>query len=89
MSSQNITIFGDPAIDTRFVVELAGARLEPFGPFRSVFKTNTYHVHQQYWLYHVAGIPSSSMGRSSLQAPDILKNLYSFTRMFGPVHLLI
>ena len=88
-----IIIFGDPAIDTRFVVELAGASdLEPFDPVRSVFETEIYHATisaQRYWLFHTAGIPSSHAGRPSLQAPDVLENLYSFIRRFGAVHLLI
>jgi hypothetical protein len=86
----NIIIFGNPAIDTGFVLELAGASdLEPFDPFRSVFRTNIYVVDRRYWFYHTAGIPSSRTGRSSLQAPDILENLYSFICMFGVVHLMI
>ena len=93
MPLRKIIIFGDPAIDTRFVVELAGAsRLKPFVPFRSVFKTCIYALtisDQQYWLCHTAGIPSSRTGRSSLQAPDILKNLYAFINLFINVHLLI
>jgi hypothetical protein len=91
MFSGNIIVFGDRAIDTRFVVELAGAsRVKPFDPFRSVFKTNVYYVpSQRYWLYHTAGIPSSRTGRSSLQAPDVLENLYSFINRFVEVHLLI
>ena len=91
MSLGNIIVFGDPAIDTRFVVELAGAsRLKSFDPLRSVFKTNVYYVpSQRYWLYHTAGIPSPRTGRSSLQAPDVLENLYSFINRFVEVHLLI
>ena len=88
-----IIVFGDPAIDTRFVVELAGAsRLEPFGPLRSVFKTELYDViisDRRYWLHYTVGIPSSRTGRSSLQAHDVLKNLYSFVNLFDKVHLLI
>ena len=86
-------IFGDPAIDTRFVVELAGSPwLEPFDPFGSVFQTNIYYstiADRRYWLYHTAGIPGSRTGRSSLQAPDVLKDLYSFINKFSDVHLLI
>ena len=90
---RKIIIFGDPAIDTRFVVELAGAsRLYRFDPLRSVFKTNFYSVaisDRRYQLYHTAGIPSSRTGRSSLQAPEVLENLYSFIRRFSGAHLLI
>ena len=93
MASRNIIIFGDLAIDTRFVVELAGASdLEPFDPLRNVFERKLYRVtidDQQYWLYHVTGIPSSRMGRSSLQAPGVLENIYSFICQFSEVHLLI
>jgi hypothetical protein len=94
MSHRNIIIFSDPAIDTHFVIELAGAcRLNPFDPLRSVFETYIYDVtisNQGCWLYHTAGIPSSRTAKSSLRAPDILENLYSFTRMIGGVvHLLI
>jgi hypothetical protein len=93
MAYRNIMFFGDPAVDTRFVVKLAGAsRLKRFDPLRSVFKTNTYRIvisGQRYWLHHTPGIPSSRTGRSSLQAPDVLENLYSFIRQFSQVHLLI
>jgi hypothetical protein len=93
MSFRNIIVFSDPAIDTGFVIELAGAsRLIPFDPFRSVFKTNFYGVtisYQPCILFHTAGFPSSRTDRTSLQAPDILENLYSFPRMFGVVHLLV
>ena len=94
MGYRNIIIFGDPAIDTRFVVELAGPSwLKPFDPFRSVFKANTYHIDisgQRYWLHHTAGLPSSRTARSSLQALDVLRNLHHFIHTFdGGVHLLI
>jgi hypothetical protein len=94
MPIRNIIIFGDPAIDTRFVVELVRAFQQKmtFDPFRSVFKTNSYYSiisDQQYWLHHTAGLPSSRTGRSSLQPPDVLENLYALTRLFGTVHLLI
>ena len=94
MDDRDIIIFGDPAIDTRFVVELAGpSDTEPFVPFRSVFETNTYYAtisDQRCWLHHTAGISSSHAGRSSLQALDVSKNLYSFIRRFqNGVHLLI
>jgi hypothetical protein len=92
MSTGNIIVFSDPTVDTRFVVELAGAfPLKPFDRFCSVFKTNIYRTvisDQRCTLFHTAGFPSSRTDRSSLQAPDILENLYSFTRMFE-VHLLI
>ena len=85
----NIIIFGDPAIDTRFVVKLAGASwLKPFDPFRSVFETNVYRV-PQYQLIHTAGIPSSRTDRSTLSVPNVLENLYSFISQFNVVHLLI
>jgi hypothetical protein len=93
MSDRYIIIFGDPAIDTGFVVELAGSSyLRAFDPFRSLFKTSFYIATisgQQYWLDHIAGIPSSHARRSSLQAPDILEKLYSLTRLLNRVHLLI
>jgi hypothetical protein len=93
MPSRHIIIFSDPAIDTRSIVELAGAsNLQPFDPFRSVFKTSNYSVtisDQRYILSDTAGLPSSRTGRSSLQAPDVLKNLYSLTCMLNVVHLLI
>jgi hypothetical protein len=93
MFPRKIIVFGEPAIDTGFVVKLAGAsRLRPFDPLRSVFETKLYDVtisNQQYWLYHTAGIPSSRTGRSSLRAPEVLENLYSFISLFGPVHVLI
>ena len=93
-SFPNIIVFGDPAVDTRCIVELAGAsNLEPsdqFDPLRSVFKTNSYFSDRRYWLHHTAGLPSSRTGRSSLQAPNIFRDLHSFIRMFdGGVHLLI
>ena len=91
MSLQNIIVFGDPAIDTRFVVKLAGASyMSPFDPLRSVFKTDCYLSNQRYWLYHTVGLPSSRTGRSSLQAPDVLRNLHSFIHIFDVgVNLLI
>ena len=93
MKERHIIIFGDPAIDASFILELAGAsRLKPFDPFLSVFKTNPYFStisNQRCWLYHTAGIPSSLTGGSSLQAPDVLQNLYSFVDRFSRVHLLI
>ena len=86
-----IIVFGDPAIDTRFVFELVGASdIEPFDPLRSVFKTNVYHVpRQRYQLIHTAGIPSPHTDRPSLQAPDAVEYLHSFIRRFSWVHLLI
>jgi hypothetical protein len=80
MSNRYILIFGDPAINTGFVVELAGAsRLKPFDPFRSVFETEIYHstiFTQHYWLCHTAGIPSSRTARSSLRALDVGEPLF-------------
>jgi hypothetical protein len=76
MNFANIMIFGDPAIDTRFIVELLGG--SHVDPLRSVFETNVYDIdraHQDYSLYHIAGIPSSRTDRSSLQARMVLKNL--------------
>jgi hypothetical protein len=93
MSSQNIVVFGDPAIDTRFIAELAGVSyISPFDPFRSVFETKFYHVtidDQPYTLFHTAGFPSSRMGRSSLQAPNVLEKLYYFIPLVGSINLLI
>jgi hypothetical protein len=94
MLFEHIIVFGDPAIDTRFVVELAGASyLYPFRyPFRSVFEKDSHLVtidDQQYCLYHTAGIPSSRTGRSSLPVPNVLENLFSFINIFVKVHLLI
>ena len=93
MDYLDIIVFGDPAIDTRFVLELAGASdLEPFDPLRSVFETELYDVtisDQRYRLLHTAGIPSSHTDRSSLQAPEVLKNLYYSSDWFSKVHLLI
>ena len=93
MVDRDIIVFGDPAIDTHFVLEMAGASdLEPFDPLRSVFETELYDVtisDQRYWLIHVAGIPSSHTDRPSLQAPDLLKNLHSFVGCLNRVHLLI
>jgi hypothetical protein len=91
MAHRSIIFFSDPAIDTRFVVKLAGASdLEPFHPFHSVFKTNLYSAtisDQQYWLYHVTGIPSSGTG--TLQAPDVLANLHFLTHLLDAINLLI
>jgi hypothetical protein len=94
MVSGNIIIFGDPAIDTGFIVKLAGASyLYPFRyRLRSVFKRDFYPVtisDQQYRLHHTAGIPSSRTGRSSLQAPDVLENLYYLIHQFDSIELLI
>jgi hypothetical protein len=93
MAYRKIIIFGDLAIDTEFVVKLAGASyISPFDPSRGVFKAIPYDVaidDQQYWLYHTAGIPSSRTGRSSLLVPNVLENLYSFINMLVQVHLLI
>jgi hypothetical protein len=91
MAYRNIIIFGDPGIDTRFVVELAGGcQLNLFDPLCSIFKTNCYRAtNRRCWLHHTAGIPSSRTGRSSLQAPEVLENLYSFIRRFSGVDLLI
>ena len=93
MDDRDIIIFSDPAIDTRFILEMAGASyLSPFDPLRSVFETRLYKVtisNRRCWLYHTVGIPSSHTDRSSLRAPDVLANLYSFTRRFSGVHLLI
>ena len=94
MDYRDIIVFGDPAIDTRFIVELAGVSyISPSRyPFLSVFERNFYLVtidDQQCWLHHTAGIPSSHTGRSSLQAPDVLENLHSFLHWFSLVHLLI
>ena len=90
---RNIIIFGDPAIDTRFVVKLAGAsKVYPFNSPRRVFETKGYGItisDELYWLYHTAGIPSSRTGRSSLPVPNVLKNLQSFICEFSEVHLLI
>jgi hypothetical protein len=89
----NILVFGDPAIDTGFVVKLAGASyVYPFDPFRSVFETISYDVtvdDQQYSLHHTAGIPSSRTGRSFLPVPNVLENLYSFIPLLGSINLLI
>jgi hypothetical protein len=93
MSYGRIIILGDPAIDTGFVVKLAGAsQISPFDPFRSVFNTIPYDVtidDQQYWLLHTAGIPSSPTGMLSLSLLNVLENLYSFINLFVEVHLLI
>ena len=91
MDDRNIIIFGDPAIDTRFILKLAGASdLAPFDPWRSVFETNVYYVpNQRYRLIHTAAIPSSRTDRASLLVPNVLENLYSFIRRFAKVHLLI
>ena len=90
--SRDIIVFGDPAIDTRFVVELAGASLYPFDPFPGVFKTQVHPVtinDQRCWLHHTTGIPSSRTDRSSLQAPEVLENLHSFIRWLSCDDLLI
>jgi hypothetical protein len=92
MYPRYIIIFGDPAIDTSYVVDLAGSsRVYPLEPSRSVFKTNVYDVtisNQQYYFRHTAGLPSSRTGRSSLRASDVLEGLASFS-MNMTVHLLI
>jgi hypothetical protein len=88
MHHRNIIIFGDPAIDTRFVVELAGASISPFDPFRSVFETISYDVtidDQQYCLHHIAGIPSSR----TLLLPNVLEELHPLINLLLEVHLLI
>jgi hypothetical protein len=53
-----IIIFSDPEVDTRFVVELAGAsQIKPFDPFCSIFKTNIYRVDQQrYCVCHTQAL---------------------------------
>jgi hypothetical protein len=94
MTDRTIILFGDPAIDTRFVVELAGdfRSVSPFDPLRSVFKTNFYRAtisNRRYWIYHTVGLPSSCTGRPSLRAPEVLENLYSFIGLFSGVDLLI
>ena len=93
MDDGTIIIFGDPAIDTRFVLELAGASdIEPFDPLRSVFKTKIYDVtisDRRCWLLHTAGIPSSRTDRSSLRAPDALVNLFSISGWLERIPLLI
>ena len=90
MVDRDIIVFGDPAIDTRFVVELAGASY--VDPLRSVFETKSYEVtisDRRGRLHHTAGIPSSYTDRSSLRAPDVLENLSSLIRRFIWVRLLI
>ena len=93
MVDRDIIIFSDPAIDTRFILKLAGTSWQsPFDPLRSVFETKLYKVtisNRRCWLYHTVGIPSSHTDRSSLRAPDVLENLHSFIRRFSGVHLLI
>ena len=93
MVYRDIIIFGDPAIDTRFVLELAGAsRLKPFDPLRSVFETNRYLVtidDQICSLHDTVGIPSSRTSRSYLPVPKVLEKLYSFIYEFCRVYLLI
>ena len=93
MVDRNIIVFSDPAIDTGFIVKLAGFPWQPaFDPFCGVFKPVYYDVvidDQRHWLIHTAGLPSSRTGRSSLQAPEVLENLYSFIRRFSEVRLLI
>jgi hypothetical protein len=95
MSSQNIIVFSDAAIDIRFIAKLFGASI-PYinssSPFHSVFEPRFCRVAidgRDYFIHHIAGIPSSRMGRSSLQAPEVLKNLHCLTRSFNQVHLLI
>jgi hypothetical protein len=91
MVPRNIIIFGDPAIDRRFVLELAGASLDPFGLSPRIFETQRHSVtisDQEYALYNTAGLPST--GSSSLQAREVLGNLYRFIRAFdGGINLLI
>ena len=93
MIDPDIIVFSDPAIDTHFVLELVGAsRLYQSDPLRSVFKRSFCRVtisDRRCWLYHTAGIPSSHIDRSSLQAPSLLENLYHFIEPFVKVHLLI
>jgi hypothetical protein len=84
-------VFGDPAIDTTFIFELLG---EPdVYPLCDVFETY-YHDDividdEEYWLYQTVGIPSSRTARSSLQAPEVLKNLYSIVPQLRSINLLI
>ena len=93
MIDPDIIVFGDPAIDTRFVLELVGAsHLYRSDPLRSVFKRYFCRVtinDQRCWLHHTTGIPSSRTDRSSLQAPEVLENIYSFIDLLIEVPLLI
>jgi hypothetical protein len=91
MASQDIVVFADPAIDTTFIFGLLG---EPnVYPLSDVFETY-YHGDividdKEYWLYQTAGISSSRTGRSSLQAPEVLKTLYSVIPLLDSINLLI
>jgi hypothetical protein len=96
MVCPNIIIFGDPAMDRGFVVSLlTRASPHPFGLSPRVFQTQSYSVtisNQQYWLYNTAGIPSSGTARSSLQAREVLGDLYRFIHAIagdGGINLLI
>ena len=96
MVYRNVVLFGDPAMDRGFVVSLlTGASPHPFGPSPRVFQTQSYSAtisNQQYWLYNTAGIPSSGTARSSLQAREVLGDLYRFIHAIagdGGISLLI
>ena len=86
-----IIVFGDPAIDRRFVLELAGASLDRFGAPSRIFETQRHFFtisDQEYPLYNTAGLPS--VVSSSLQAREVLGNLYRFIGTFdGRINLLI
>jgi hypothetical protein len=93
MAHLSIIVFGNLAIDTRFIIELFGASHDPFGyPFCSVFETHLYGVaidNQPYWLHHTASIPSSRMDRSLLPVANVSKNLYFLIYRSVEVRLLI
>ena len=93
MVLRNIIIFGDLAIDTRFVLERAGASIDPFRLPPRIFEAERYSVTiagQEYALYNTAGLPSPGPGGSSLQAREVLGNLHRLIRSFdGGINLLI
>ena len=93
MVLRNILIFGDPVIDRRFVLERAGISFDPNAPLPRIFETQRHFVtisNQEYALYYTAGLPSSTAARSSLQAREVLGNLYRLIRAFdGGINLLI
>ena len=91
MVLRNIIIFGDPAVDRRFVLERAGVSFDPNAPLPRIFETQRHFVtiaNQEYALYYTAGLPG--VGISLLKAREVLGNLFCLIRALdGGINLLI
>ena len=89
MVPRNVIIFGDQAIDRRFVLERAGAS-GPLGLPLRIFETERHWVtiaDQEYALYNTVGLPISG---ADSKAREVLGNLHRFIRSFdGGINLLI